>query len=271
MKKSILSSIIGVFITIFVGGWASSGYKDFYKPYYKESDNDFRNKYKELEFLKEGEEPLVYSTDNFDRDILSLQSKRFFPIGQSNFNGGFEDETAVKEQAKRIGAKIALYGWKYTNTQTNSGVLMLPKTNYSTTNLYGSVGGTMYSGTAYTQSSGTQMVPYSNTQRRYDQTAVFFIKSNYPYDFGTASSTEISRDERIKIGSFGIKVNVIIENTPAFNSDLLIGDVIIGVNNEKINNYADYDRLTNNCVSNKGECLLEVYRNDSVKNIIINF
>lgn len=269
MKKSLLSLFFGVTITLLISGCASSGYKDFYKPYFKDSV-DFNNKNPDAEFLKEGEEPKVYSTDNFDRDILSLKSKRFFPIGESNFNGELEDEIAVKEQAKRVGAKIALYGWKFTNTQTNSGVLMLPQTNYSTTNLYGSVGGTIYSGTAYTQSSGTQMVPYSNTQRRYDQIAVFFVKNNYKYDFGTAQSTEISREERIKIGSFGIKVNVIIENTPAYKSDLLVGDIIIEINNHKINSYDNYGNLIDSCVS-KGECLLKVNRDGEEKTILIKF
>ena len=100
MKKSLLSLFFGVTITLLISGCASSGYKDFYKPYFKDSV-DFNNKNPDAEFLKEGEEPKVYSTDNFDRDILSLKSKRFFPIGESNFNGELEDEIAVKEQAKR--------------------------------------------------------------------------------------------------------------------------------------------------------------------------
>ena len=69
---------------------------------------------------------------------------------------------------------LALYGYKYTNTQTNSGALVLPKTNYHSGTVYGSSGGyASYSGT----STGTTIVPYSNTQRRYDQQAMFFIKN----------------------------------------------------------------------------------------------
>lgn len=271
MKKSIINLIIIFFVSIFINGCASSGYKDFYKPYFKESVSDFKKKHPEIEFLKEDEEPIVYTTNDFDKDMISLNSKRYFPIGASSFNGQIEDEQAVIEQAKNIGAKIALYGWEYTNTQTNSGVLLLPKNDYSTTNVYGNVGGTMYSGTAYTQSSGTQMVPYSNTQRRYDQKAIFFVKSNDVYDFGTAKSYEISRNERINIGSNGVKIRVIIENTPAYNSDLMVGDIVMEINSLKVNNIDDYNKFTEQCVSNKNNCVLKIYRSGQEKIILIKF
>lgn len=271
MKKSILSFLLGVNIILFINGCASSGYKDFYTRYYNDSDEEFRKKYPELEFLKEGEEPLVYRTNDFKKDMILLNSRRYFPIGKSSFNGEFEGEKAIIEQAKSIGAKIALYEWKYTDTQTNSGVIMLPKNNYSTSTFNGNAGGTMYSGTLNTQSTGTQMIPYTNTQRRYDQTAVFFVKSNGIYNFGTAKSYEISRDERINIGSNGVKIRVIIENTPAYKSDLMVGDIVTEINSHKINNIDDYNKLTEKCVSSKNNCTLKVYRKGKEKNIIIKF
>lgn len=271
MKKLIMNFTLVIFVSLFIDGCVSSGYKDFYKPYFQESISEFKKKYPEMEFLKEGEEPEVYMTNNFDKDMISLNSKRYFPIGESYFNGEIEDKKAVIEQAKNVGAKIVLYGIKYTNTQTNSGVLMLPKNNYTTTNIYGNVGGTMYSGTAYTQSSGMEMVPYSNTQIRYDQRAIFFAKSNDVYNFGTAKSYEISRDERINIGSNGVKIRVIIENTPAYSSDLMVGDIVTEINSQKVNNIDDYNKLTEECVSNKNNCKLKVYRNGQERIILIKF
>lgn len=270
MKKSILTFLLGITITFLISGCASSGYKDFYKSSYNESTDEYKSKNPHLEFLKNNEEPKVYTTDNFERDVYSLRTKQYIPIGQSDFNGEMEDEKAIIEQAKRVGAKIVLYGSKYTNTQTNSGVLMLPKTNYSTTNIYGNVGGTMYSGTAYTQSSGTQMVPYSNTQRRYDQTGVFFVKDTNNYKFGIYAS-QISREKRIEIGSFGVNVDVVIENTPAYNSDLLRGDIIIGVNDNTLNDYNSFLKGIKECITNKMSCHLKVNRNGEEKNIIVNF
>ena len=104
MRKLFLS-LLTVFILVIFNGCASSGYKDFYNPYYKGSLIDFKGKYPFLEFLKEGEEPKIFVSNNLKEDIQNLKSKRYSLIGYSSFNGGLENEKAVKEQAKAIGAK----------------------------------------------------------------------------------------------------------------------------------------------------------------------
>ena len=62
-----------------------SGYQQFYKPYV-----DARN-LEDAELLKPDEEPKVYGTNDFDRDIRLLRSRMYVPIGYSSFNGGNED------------------------------------------------------------------------------------------------------------------------------------------------------------------------------------
>jgi|SaaInlStandDraft_4_1057021.scaffolds.fasta_scaffold14020_2 hypothetical protein len=265
MKKTILASIL---LSLFLGGCASSGYKDFYKSYANQQQIEEMKTDSRVIYLKDNEEPKIYSSGDLKKDMQILRSRKYYPIGYSSFNGGFEGEEQVKAQAKKIGAVLAIYGWKYTNSQTNSGALVLPKTNYHSGTVYGSSGGyASYSGT----STGTTVIPYSNTQRRYDQEAIFFVHTTYKYEFGTSGSEEITREKRIEIGHNGIMVNVIIEKSPAYKSDLLVGDIIIKINNNSIKDYKHFSTLSQNCVDKKGECLVTVIRDSEHKDIKINF
>ena len=59
------------------------------------------------------------------------------------------------------------------------------------------------------------------------------------------------------IASLKPKISEVVENSPAFHAGLLPGDLIINVNNSKINNF---DELVNNIIY-YNELMLEVVRN----------
>ena len=108
--------IILIFLVFFVGGCATSGYKQFYQQYI-----DVKT-LPDLEVLRLGQEPQVYGTDNFDRDIAILRAKRYIVIGASSFNGGHENTKNAATQAKSIGATIVLTNSQYTDTRTTTTV-----------------------------------------------------------------------------------------------------------------------------------------------------
>src|SRR5690606_12764289 len=108
-------------------GCATSGYQQFYKE--SASLDSLPNPV----LLKEDELPQIYGTDDFDRDIETLRSKRYAVLGVSSFNGSLENEKKAMEQASRIGATLVLVQSKYTNTQTTTSTLFIPTTNVSYT------------------------------------------------------------------------------------------------------------------------------------------
>ena len=132
-----------ILASIVVLAGCSSGYQQFYKPYVDAKTLD------DVELLKPNEEPKVYSTKDFDRDIRAWRSKQYIPIGYSSFNGEYEGEFEVKAQAKRVGATLVLISTKYTNTLTTTSTMYLPSSTrtYHSGSVYG--GGTRvgYSGT----------------------------------------------------------------------------------------------------------------------------
>ena len=127
-----------------------SGYQQFYKPYV-----DVKT-LSDIETLKEGESPKVYSSNNMNADGKALVSKGYIALGYSSFNGEYENESALISQAYRIGAAIVLTGSAYTNTETTTRPVYMPTS--STTTQSGSVYG--YGGSASYNGSSTT---YGNT------------------------------------------------------------------------------------------------------------
>lgn len=155
-----------------VSACAPSGYQQFYRPFHDAKT------LADVELLKPGQEPRVFGSDNFDRDIKILRAKQYVVVGYSSFNGSFEDTKNAAEQAKRLGATVVLTNSEYTNTQTTTSTLFLPdnKTtfhsgtaniNTSYTNIYGGNLGSSHSNLGYggvSTTYGTKAVPYTSTK-----------------------------------------------------------------------------------------------------------
>lgn len=281
--KSIL--ILAIAMIMFTG-CVQSNYSQFYtQAMTKEVFQEGIDK-KYIILLKDNEEPQLYQSNNMEEDGTKIISKGYVPFAYSSFNGPFENIENAKKQAKTVGAHIVLVKSDYTDTANVSRALVMPdnRTTYSSGNInmntnynnnrYGYTGNSNTYGNYYGSSTtyGTQVVPYSTSIRRYNQEAVYFIKidiSKYP--LGTIKSEEITREERIKIGTNGIKVKYILNNSPAYNSDLLIGDIIVKIDGEEIKNLAQSGEVMKKYDNYKGKSILTVYRDGNFKEIVVNF
>lgn len=209
-------------IPLFLNGCATSGYKTFYEGYFDPS------KYEdEVRTLGDSEEPEVFTSNNLERDVRIMRSRNYSVVGVSSFNGAYEDLANAKAQAKRVGATMVLVKSAYTDTQTHSTTLFLPdsQTTYYSGSAYGSGGYAYGSGTATTY--GTKAVPVTSTQRRYDQTAVYFVPYKEKPRFGFQAAPLTPAQRRDLDRNTGVLMEVIIEDTPFFYSNVLPGDVLI--------------------------------------------
>ena len=264
---------------IFITGCAQSGYKQFYKPYVDTKSLT------DVALLEENQEPQVFGTDNFKRDIQILRSKGYIPVGYSSFNGGYEDTKNAAEQAKRVGATIVLVSSQYTNTQTTTSTLFLPdnKTTYhsgtvnSNTSYNSAYSG--YLGNSNTSSSyggtsttyGTKAVPITSTQRRYDQNAFYLVKSTEKLKFGVFVN-DLTPEKRVQLErNTGALIEIVIENNPAFNSNVLAGDVLIAVDGSLVKNARHALDLMSQVNPKASSSTFTVIRNGVEKNINIQF
>jgi serine protease Do len=273
------STTLLIITTLLLTACAQSGYKQFYNPYVDTKTLT------EVELLKEGEEPQVFGTNDFERDGLILRTKKYIAVGYSSFNGGYEDTKNAAAQAKRLGATIVLVNSDYTNTQTTTSTLFLPdnqttyhsgtassNTSYNsayTGYLGNSNTNSTYSGTSTTY--GTKAVPITSHQRRYDQNAVYFIKSTKKFRYGLSFNT-LTPEQRKEIErNTGVYVNMVIEDSPAFYSNILTGDFITAIDGKMIKNQEHAMEVMRGTPTNHKTSTLSIIRNGKEKEVTIEF
>jgi len=218
-------------------------------------------------------EPEVFSGSNYEADGLALMAQGYLQLGYSSFNATSSSETNLIEQAKKIGAAKVLTYQQYTNTEQGAMPLTLPKnqTTYhsGSVSAYGSGSSSYgsYSGTSTTYGSTTTYIPYSN--RRYDFHASYWAKAK-PSILGV-HLRDLTPDERQAIGrNTGTTVITPIYGSPAFNADILTGDIILSINGEKV---SDGQRLKSLLGSRRGsEVSILIHRRgrEIVKNVKLN-
>ena len=272
--------IFSLLIITLITGCAQSGYKTFYTPHVD------INTLSEIELLATGIEPEVIGSNNFSEDLHTLRSKGYISIGQSLFNGGYEDTENAATQAKKIGATLVLVSAKYTNTSTTHSTLLIPdnKTTYHSgtansqtayNNSYGSYLGSSNSNSSYSGTStsyGTKAIPITKNHRLYDFLAIYLVKSTKKFRFGLSFSN-LTPSQRIQLErNTGVYINVVLEGSPTFYANVLPGDVLISVDSKQVYGQRQAAQLMNNFdINAKKACELIVIRKEKTKKIMVNF
>lgn len=238
-----LRTIIPIVALALVG--CASGYKEFYKPANGVTPERFASR-------RAGPPPATPDVERArrgnDEEVLSAYAKRGYTmIGHSMFNTGRpETEDAAITQGKAVGADIVLIlDPTYTGSVTTSIPITTPTTSTtysnSTATAYGRSGSvTAYgSGTSTTYGTTTNYVPI--TINRSDYGAVFFVKQKF--NFG-AFFRDLNDSERQELQTNrGVAVRLVVDNTPAFTSDLLVGDILITIDGIQISNTPNFENL----------------------------
>jgi hypothetical protein len=191
----------------------------------------------------------IYRTENFERDGRALIRKGFSPIGRATFNIGQNQisEWQLREQAEKVGAHIVLIASRYTHTIAGAIPLFIPRTTtaHSTgsataysrgvvANAYGSATTTIYSTQAL-------MMPYS--EAHFDVAALFFAKTQPRVGIYSGPLDDETR-KRLQT-NFGVRVVEVMEESPAFEADILPGDVVLGAHGEQIQSSEHFLKLLN--------------------------
>lgn len=212
-------------------------------------------------YVQSNEALKIFSTDDFKRDIKALIRKGYQPVGESAFNAGSDavTETQLREQAAKVGAHAVLVSSKFTHSVSGAMPLTLPNTTTSyssgSATAYGSGGSvTAYgSGTTTTYGTRTTYIPY--TVNRSDYNAVYFVKSKAKIGFLTEPLDDETR-RKLESNS-GVRIDVVVEGTPAFDADILPGDILVSFNSTAVRSVEHYQEL------------LQSYSGDSV-DLVLN-
>lgn len=222
-------------------------YTDFYHPYQTVVGNN--------KLVQPQGEPTIYSySANVDQDNRAMAENGFVMVGYSSFNGNGNagSQENVLAQARTVGASVVMV--KNANAGTRTGVM--PYTTYNpgqviTTNSSGSAnaygtGGSAYGsyqGTSTTYvpgTSSTQMVPY--TVQRYDFLATYWARSSRIRLGVVYLNLSTEMRQRLQRNT-GVVADLIIKGSPAFISNILVGDVILKMNDEDVIDGSGFSRL----------------------------
>jgi hypothetical protein len=218
-----------------------SGFQKFYEPYTQKK-------------FQPSNKVDVYNFSNTS-EINDIIKKGYQIIGYSGFTSGrsVTKEQAVKH-AKKVGANIVLMSSKFDKTVTGT----IPITTYqpggtstvtthsnSTTNAsaYGSggyakgYGTTSGTSTSYINNPGTSQtnyIPYSTD--RYKYLAYFLRSINISKLKLGVMDGKINANLRSQLNTnAGCLFFLVFENTPAFRSDIMDGDVLLELDGIRIN------------------------------------
>lgn len=233
MKR--VSRVLGIlFVGTLLAGCASD-YTKFYQPFPKPPPTATQP----LPYT--GDVRVIHSSGNFEDDKRNLFEEGYGPIGVSSFIAPQRDEKQAISQAKTVGAAVVVLAAKYQSTATGAVPITTPttQTTYSsgTVNTYGAGGSAFgnYNGTSTTYGTQTTYIPYSVD--RYDQAAVFFAPLERK-GLGVMLH-DLTPEQKRQIGSNkGASIASIRKGSPAFNADIIPGDILIMLNGLAVDDVA---------------------------------
>lgn len=187
--------------------------------------------------------PQIPQVDNVSpaqgQERLDMWARRgYLAIGIASFNSAqpIPEKFAV-DQAKAVKADlVVIRSPEYTGSYASSTAVVKPtiSTTEGSALLMGANGRTnaLVKGTGTTVSTTTEYVP--TTEHRADYAAVYFVKRQIIFGAHSADLTDKERQERQS--NFGVKAIMLTEDSPAYNADILVGDILEALDGEKIKN-----------------------------------
>jgi len=184
--------------------------------------------------------PSLERTDQPPKAVVEAYARHGYGmIGYSSFTSGrnASEEGAVK-QGQAVGADlVVVMSPRYAGSVTTSVPITTPtsQTAYTTgtATAYGSNGG---SATAYgnstttTYGSRTTYIPMTINREEFG--AIYFVKRKYIFG---ANWRDLTNDERQQIQSnSGLYVTSIVDDTPAFKANVLVGDIILAIDGQPL-------------------------------------
>jgi S1-C subfamily serine protease len=217
--RRVLISLIVVMLSA-----CANNYEKFYQPFMLTSS---------VSILPPERPPTIVALgDDVSMTVRQLYRQGYAPVGQSNFVGPGANPGQLIKQAQRVGAEVVAATSKYQNTVSGALPLTLPMstTSYTsgTATVYGSSGYATgnYSGTTTTNGTQTTYIPYSVD--RYEQHALFFGRLSR--QGAGVMILPLTDEERREAGTNqALKVVAIRDESPAYNADVLPGDMIVSI------------------------------------------
>lgn len=193
-----------------------------------------------------------------DEDAQEMLERGYELVGYSSFNGAAQENKDAIAQAKKVHAAVVMVYSEYSHTVSGATPLILPNVQTSQTSLRGLGASNGFFGTANTTTYGesVQYVPYSVS--RFEYFATFWIKVKSPI-FGAITRDLTLEYRHIASTNRGVWVRATVKGSPAFMSDVLVGDIILTINDHRVQDSTDFHNYLPTIAGKQVD--LEIFRN----------
>jgi hypothetical protein len=260
---------MGKFITLIIALAVLSGCANNFEKFYTESPyNPYKNPEASNRIIAPvGNPEIIQGSDNNKLDATRMTEDGYAQIGSSGFHGtGTVTRENLIAQAKKVGAaKVVSYS-KYMSSESGTTSLTLPNTQTTyhsggvSTYGAGGSGYGSYSGTSTTYGTTTTQIPY--TRHRYEYGASYWVKMKIA-TLGASFRNPNSQEKSNTGTNAGVIINATVRGGPAYKADIVPGDLVVSLNNERVHGQDDFltkirtfrGQLTNFEILRKGKTL----------------
>lgn len=246
-----------VLIALILTGCVSNPYRNFYTDH-TGGMGPLNNPI----FVGPQKDPTLFRGKDTLEDWKNMTRNGYILIGQSDFNISSANDSDAIIHARNVGADIVIVYVNYTDTQSGSMPLTLPdnrsSSSFGSATAFGPGGSATAFGSSYTTTYGTRTTYIPYNIRRHDYHASFWAMAK-PSAFG-AKLDELSDAQRQQIQSNkGAAILIVRNGSPAFQNDILDGDIIRNINGVDVTNALHcIDIIT----QNRGKIIsLSIFRN----------
>ncbi|MGD1031401.1 MAG: PDZ domain-containing protein [Opitutaceae bacterium] len=270
MKANVQIGTVAVVAAVIFAGCVANGFKEFYQtvnigPYAKLQPYSGSTQ--------------VYSSTNLAADGDHLGQKGYVPLGQASFQTGQRVTLRqIQEQGQAVGADIVLWASSDLGTeQATVPVFHYNPGTTSTTNTYGTATANAYGSGGYATANGsysgisttttpgtlsTQMVPITIHRMAFGAT---FWRKRIPGPLGI-STVDLPPDMRQTLQrNTGVLVRWLVDDSPAFKANILVGDVITQMNGVDVGSTVSFIQMVYAAAGQ--EVTLTVLRGGSTREI----
>jgi C-terminal processing protease CtpA/Prc len=191
--------------------------------------------------LKPEGPPKLVTTEDVKKDSRTLLESGYVLLGKANFRDKKLDESLALQQGKAVGAWMVLVAKKYVNTVTES----VPFNQWApdqttitseTTQIQRDPEKpleTIQKQTVQTVQGELQTTYVPENVEYYDYSAAFWAKAKPPI-LGVLVQPLSDEQKKLYETNKGVSVFVVVNGSPAFNADILKGDLLMSLAGEEI-------------------------------------
>ncbi|MEZ5756680.1 MAG: PDZ domain-containing protein [Emcibacteraceae bacterium] len=221
--------------------------------------------------LGDDQDPNLILSNNLDRDVQSYREHNYIVIGESAFNGLQESPQNAVKQAKEVRATHVIVSSAYTGTESRLDYDYQDVYHTVFVNNVRTINGKTVNVTEAVTVRDTVTVPYMRQYDKFDQWAVYMVKSLQRHKLGILMRDLNPGDRMTYKRNTGAVIDVVLSNSPAFLADIVRGDVLLAINGSKIINGDDAVSKIQALDVNGTKVVLSMLKDGQEKEITLEF